>query len=305
MTAVPGAGRYAPSPSGDLHLGNLRTALIAWLWARSTDRRFLMRVEDLDRARSGSAERQLADLAALGLEWDGPVIYQTEHLELYANALATLESRGLVYECYCSRADIQGAVRAPHSPPGAYPGTCRHLTQSQRSLRRREIAPREPSLRLAADIAQLTITDEISGPLTGAVDDMVLRRGDGTYAYNLAVVVDDADMGVDQVVRGDDLLSSTPRQVYLQRLLGLPTPQYGHVPLILGPTGDRLAKRDGAVTLRKLGSGGVGPMEVLSMLARSLDLLGPGELATAPGDLLPAFSPERLPTSPYVWRGEW
>lgn len=283
-----GAGRYAPSPSGDLHLGNLRTALIAWLWARSTGRAFYLRVEDLDRGRSRSAQGQLDDLAALGLTWDGEVMWQSNRISAYDAALRKLD----VYECYCTRADIQNAPRAPHAPEGAYPGTCRNLLASQREQRRAQIAPRMPSLRLRAGISELTVRDELKGAYTGVVDDLVLRRGDGTFAYNLAVVVDDAAMGVDQVVRGDDLLPSTPRQVYLQQLLGLPTPSYGHVPLVLGPTGKRLAKRDGAVTLADLAQQGVGVDQVRKWLFASI-----GMTTTQP---LAEFSPHLLPREPII-----
>lgn len=286
--SIAGAGRFAPSPTGDLHVGNLRTALLAWLFARSTGRGFLMRVEDLDRSRAGSAERQLADLAAIGLDWDGPTVQQTDRLPLYSSAIDRLTQEGLVYECFCTRREIAEAPSAPHSPPGAYAGTCRNLTAEERAERRRT---RPAALRLRAAVSEWTVRDEQLGDHTGVVDDLVLRRGDGMIAYNLAVVVDDAAQGVDQVVRGDDLLPSTPRQVYLQHLLDLPTPQYAHVPLVLGPTGQRLAKRDGAVTLADLADRGIGPQRVLAVLA---DSLGLGS-ATTPRELLLRFDPATLP----------
>src|SRR4051794_1717063 len=263
-------GRFAPSPTGDLHLGNLRTALLAWRFARAPGGRFLMRVEDLDtgRVRPGVEERQLAALQAIGIDWDGPVVRQSERLELYAAALARLDT----YPCFCTRAEIREAASAPHGPVGAYPGTCRELSEAERA--EREAAGRPPALRVRAD---------------GSVDDFVVRRGDGAYAYNLAVVVDDAAMGVDQVVRGDDLLDSTPRQVWLAEALGLPVPDYVHVPLVLGPDGARLAKRHGAVTLRELDPG-----EALAWILRSLGL--PRE-----GDPVDAFDPVRLPTEPTVF----
>lgn len=249
-----GAGRYAPSPSGDLHLGNLRTALLAWGLARQSGRRFVMRVEDLDRVRPGAAQRQLQDLAALGIDWDGDVLYQSSRTAAYQEALDKLSQAGLVYECYCSRKDILAAPTAPHAAPGAYPGTCRDLPEDVRERRRAYLASqgRTPSLRLRADRDTWRVHDIFAGEYTGAVDDFVLRRGDGVMAYNLAVVVDDAFSGVDQICRGDDLLPSAPRQAYLAHLLGLPQPTYAHVPLVLGPGGQRLAKRDGAVTLRQL-----------------------------------------------------
>jgi glutamyl-tRNA synthetase len=263
-------GRFAPSPTGDLHLGNLRTALLAWLFARKRGSRFRMRVEDLDvgRVRPGIEERQLADLRAVGVDWDGPVVRQSERLDLYAAALERLDT----YPCFCTRAEIREAASAPHGPVGAYPGTCRELSAGERA--EREAAGRPPALRARAD---------------GSVDDFVVRRGDGAYAYNLAVVVDDAAMGVDQVVRGDDLLDSTPRQVWLAGALRLPTPDYVHVPLVLGPDGARLAKRHGAVTLRELDAG-----EALAWILESLGL--PRE-----GDLVDAFDPVRLPTEPTVF----
>lgn len=293
------AGRFAPSPSGDLHVGNLRTGLLAWLFARSTGRRFLIRVEDLDRVRPGSQQRQLADLAALGLDWDEEPMIQSQRRDVYATAIADLTARGLVYECFCTRREILQAASAPHAPDGAYPGTCRNLTAEQTKARHAEGRP--PALRLRADPhAEFEISDLLSGPYTGQVDDLVLRRGDGVPAYNLAVVVDDAAQGVDQVVRGDDLLSSTPRQAYLASLMGLPIPEYAHVPLALNGSGQRLAKRDGAVTVADLAAAGCDATEVLSMIARSLCLAGPGEPVDA-ATLLERFNPSLLPREPWVF----
>lgn len=259
-----GNGRYAPSPSGDLHLGNLRTAVLAEAWARATGRGFRLRIDDIDAARSSeiSADRQLEDLEAVGVSWDGAVARQSDTLERYEVALDRLVEDGLVYECYCSRKDIAEASRAPHAVPGRYPGTCRELTEAQREQKREELAAvgRVPALRLRAQVTEWSVrevfsAEAVDGWYTGDVDDMVLRRGgaqDMGFAYNLAVVVDDTLAGIDQVVRGDDLLSSAPRQAYLAHLLDLPEVEYVHVPLVLGPTGQRLAKRDGAVTLRQL-----------------------------------------------------
>lgn len=306
-SAGSGAGRYAPSPSGDLHLGNLRTALVAWLFARGSGRRFLMRIENLDRARdAGAADAQLRDLAAIGIDWDGPPILQTEQGVRHAAAIEQLAAAGLVYECTCSRKDILAAPSAPHAPPGAYPGTCRELSESERAAARDRIAPRKPALRLRVPTgtAAPEFDDLLLGRVGGDIDDFVLRRGDGTVAYNLAVVVDDAASGVDQIVRGDDLAPSTPRQILLQRLLGLASPpevEYAHVPLVLGPGGDRLAKRDGAVTLSDLADQGVGAGDVLSMLAESLNLAAPAERVTT-AQLLARFDPELLPGEPWVWK---
>lgn len=301
-----GAGRYAPSPSGDLHLGNLRTAMLAWLFARGTGRAFLMRIEDTDRGRdAGAAAQQLSDLAEIGIEWDGEPVVQSGRIAEHEAAIARLADAGLVYECTCTRREILEAPSAPHAPPGAYPGTCRDRTPEERAEARRRIAPRRPALRLRAPegLRELEFDDLVLGRVTGAVDDLVLRRGDGAIAYNLAVVVDDAAMGVDQVVRGDDLAPSTPRQILLQRLLGLPSPpevEYAHVPLVLGPSGARLAKRDGAVTLADLGRRGIGAEEVRTMLAASLGLADPGERVTME-DLLERFDPAALPRRPWAW----
>ncbi|MFF2114243.1 tRNA glutamyl-Q(34) synthetase GluQRS [Rhodococcus sp. ACS1] len=294
-----GAGRFAPSPSGDLHLGNLRTAVLAWLFARSTGRRFLLRVEDLDRVRDGARDRQLADLAELGLDWDGDVVSQSHRLPRYDAAIAELHAAGLTYECFCTRREILKAASAPHAPQGAYPGTCRNLTPDERADRL--AGERPPALRLRADVTSFTIDDVLHGSYSGMVDDLVLRRGDGTPAYNLAVVVDDAAQGIDQVVRGDDLLSSAPRQAYLAGLLGLTAPAYAHVALALNEDGKRLAKRDGAVTLTDLKALGRTPSDVLGVLAASLGLAEPGE-AVDLGTLLVRFDPARLHREPWVVR---
>ncbi|MDF2824065.1 MAG: Glutamate--tRNA ligase [Mycobacterium sp.] len=285
-----GAGRFAPSPSADLHIGNLRTAVLAWLFARSTHRRFLVRVEDLDdRSNTTIAARQVADLAAIGITWDGTPELQSTHEDRYTHVIEELRGRGLVYECYCSRKEIQQAPRAPHAPEGAYPGTCRDLSDAER--RRRRTGPRTPALRLRSDTHSHTVTDLVHGTYTGVVDDLVLLRGDGVPAYNLAVVVDDAAQGIDQVVRGEDLLPSSPRQAYLGMLLGHPTPVYAHVPLALNADGKRLAKRDGAVTLAD-----IGVASALEQIAASL-----GYSATSLPGMLDEFDPARLPRHPWIY----
>ncbi|MCC8929124.1 tRNA glutamyl-Q(34) synthetase GluQRS [Rhodococcus sp. I2R] len=289
------SGRFAPSPSGDLHLGNLRTALLAWLFARSTGRRFLMRMEDLDRVREGSEARQLADLRAIGLDWDGPVVRQSQRTALYENAIAFLTAAGLTYECFCTRREILEAASAPHAPAGAYPGTCRNLTDAQKSAQ-----TRPPALRLRAEVTEFAVDDVVVGRFHGQVDDVVLRRVDGVPSYNLAVVVDDGDQGVDQVVRGDDLLSSSPRQAYLATLLGITVPTYAHVPLALNSQGNRLAKRDGAVTLEDQAALGLGPRDVLSIMAQSLELAAPDEPVTVE-QLLRRFDPAALPRTPWIF----
>ncbi|MGE2720116.1 tRNA glutamyl-Q(34) synthetase GluQRS [Mycolicibacterium celeriflavum] len=285
------AGRFAPSPSADLHIGNLRTAILAWLFARSTGRRFLMRVDDLDdRTFAEVGQRQIADLSAIGLTWD-LVEWQSENPERYAAAIAELEGRGLLYECYCSRRDIAQAPRAPHAPQGAYPGTCRDLTDAERAQRRAETG-RPPALRLRTDAIVHTVHDILHGEYTGIVDDFVVRRGDGVPAYNLAVVVDDAAQSVDQVVRGDDLLPSSPRQAYLARMLGYTEPVYAHVPLVLNEDGARLAKRDGAVTLAE-----IGVPRALAQIGESL-----GWRARDVEGMLAEFDPQRLPRRPWIYR---
>ena len=293
MTGSLGAGRYAPSPTGDLHLGNLRTAVLAWLFARSTGRRFLLRIEDLDagRVRPGIAERQTADLVALGLDFDPPTLLQSGRTDAYAAALARLAGR--TFECFCTRREIAEAASAPHGRTPRYPGTCRDLTAAERAERRRT---RTPALRLRAAGAVHTVHDLRHGEVTGPVDDLVVRRNDGVASYHLAVVVDDGDTGVDQVVRGEDLLDAAVGQAHLATLLGYPAPAYAHVPLALNPAGHRLAKRDGAVTLAELAALGVAPSQVLGTVAVSLGL----PPARTAADLLPHFDPDRLPRRPWV-----
>lgn len=306
-TAAAGAGRYAPSPSGDLHLGNLRTAILAWLLARRAGLRFLMRIEDLDRVRPGAAEQQLADLKSLGLDWDATpgedpqrhdhVLRQSTRIAAYDTAVQTLQDAGLIYECYCTRREILEAASAPHAIPGSYPGTCRTLSDAEREQRRRE---RPPALRLRADVTEFTVQDMFFGDYTGAVDDVVVRRNDGTYAYNLAVVVDDHYQGVTQVVRGDDLLSSAPRQAYLATLLGYEPPQYAHVPLALNTEGKRLAKRDGAVTLRQLREAGFGESDILEWIRTSIPVSGAPKFPASVQDFVAYFDPQTMNREPWV-----
>jgi glutamyl-tRNA synthetase len=288
-------GRFAPSPTGTLHLGNLRTALLAWLYARSAGGRFLVRMEDLDagRVRPGSAEEQLADLAALGLDWDGEVAFQSARLERYGAAIAQLRAAGRLYECFCTRAEIRSAASAPHGPlpEGHYPGTCLRLSASERAERR--ASGRPAALRVRANGERVGFEDRVLGRVEDVVDDFVVRRNDGAPAYNLAVVVDDAAQGVGLVVRGDDLADTTPRQLLLARLLGLPEPEHAHVPLVVGPDGARLAKRHGGVTLRE-----VEPPAALAWMAASLGL----PAGASPRALLAAFDPAAFPREPAVWR---
>ncbi|OYO06594.1 tRNA glutamyl-Q(34) synthetase GluQRS [Enemella evansiae] len=297
-----GAGRYAPSPTSQLHVGNLRTAVLADLFAHASGRGLRLRVEDLDtdrvRAAGGVTEQQLADLAALGLRFDGPVVRQSERLTAYATAADRLG--GAVYECFCTRREIAEAASAPHADGyRPYPGTCRELTEPERAARRRE---RPAALRVRADGVRMSVRDLLHGEVSGVVDDFVLRRADGVWAYNLAVVVDDLAMGVDQVVRADDLLSSAPRQAWLAERLGGAAPDYAHVPLVVNARGVRLAKRDGAVGLAELAAEGHDTAEVLAWIGRSLGLAAPGDRVDL-ALLRDRFDPASTPLDPVVFTG--
>lgn len=278
--------------------------MLAWCFARSAGGRFLVRMEDLTTGAAPVAESsQLADLEVLGLGHDGPVVRQSERRELHEEALDRLVATGRTYECFCSRREIREAAAAPHGPSaeGAYPGTCRGLTARQRADRRAD--GRLPALRLRAGGARVVVEDRRLGTAAVVVDDdPVLRRADGVVAYHLAVVVDDADQGVDEVVRGDDLWHATPTQALLQDLLGLTRPGYVHVPLVLGPDGARLAKRHGAVTLADRAALGESPAATLGVMAASLGLAVPGEEVDA-ATVLDRFRPDRLPRGPWVLEG--
>jgi glutamyl-Q tRNA(Asp) synthetase len=248
-------GRFAPSPTGELHLGSLFTAAASFLDARTRNGRWLVRMEDIDRPREvpGAADRILATLEAFGFEWDGAVLRQSERTEIYAAALSRLGAAGLTFECSCSRADLAEEPR--------YPGYCR-------------CGPKDPSLatatRLRIDPGRVTFTDRIQGEysqdVAHEVGDVVLRRRDGLHSYLLAVVVDDAAQGVSEVVRGADLFDNTPRQIYLQRRLGLPTPVYAHVPALIEADGRKLAKSARSVPLER--------ERARSQLVYVFDLLG-------------------------------
>ncbi len=288
-------GRYAPSPSGDLHLGNLRTALLAWLFARCSDGKFVLRIEDLDqpRVRPGASERMLFDLRWLGLDWDegpdngGPYApyVQSERQEIYRIYLQRLIDKGLIYPCYCSRAEIARAASAPHGNEGPrYPGTCRYLTQAQR--RQHEVNNRRPSLRFRVD-DELTIsfTDLLVGPVEQQVQqtvgDFIVCRSDGIFAYQFAVVVDDALMHINQVVRGVDLLESTARQILLFEALGFHVPTFAHVPLVLDEDGKRFSKRIQSAGLEPLRGKGVTPEQVVGRMAAECGLVDWGEELSA------------------------
>ena len=283
-------GRFAPSPTGPLHVGNLRTALVASALARSLGGDFIVRFEDLDRVTSSNdiAVQQLQDLSAVGVTSDSEPVFQSDRFDLYDAHIDRLTAIGRVYECYCSRKEIREAAQAPHGGSVVYPGTCRDLTEKERSRRRLE---RPPALRLRSNGAVVHFTDVLAGDCEGPVDDVVLRRNDGVPAYNLAVVVDDELQGVTQVVRGDDLLGVTPSHIHLQHLLGFSTPTYVHVPLVCGTNGERLAKRHGAVTLADLVAEGHSADDVRVHLWSSL------------GQTSETFNIELVPRESYVWRG--
>jgi glutamyl-tRNA synthetase len=293
-------GRFAPSPSGPLHVGNLRTAMVAWLCARADGSRFRLRIEDLDPVTSQAEHEagQLADLAALGIDWDGPVVRQSERRPAHEAAIASLVERGLTYPCFCSRREVREASAAPHVAPGTYPGTCRHLSEVE--VEARVAAGRPAALRLRSSGEPVTIVDESRGAVTRPTDDLVLRRNDGVPAYHVAVVVDDAHQGVAEVVRGDDLLDATPSQAHLLDLLGLPRPTWRHVPLVLGPDGERLAKRHGAVTLADLARDGVTAAQVRAVLAASLGIASAREPLPL-AQLCDRFDPGAMPSQPWVW----
>ena len=310
-----GRGRFAPSPTGPLHLGNARTALLAWLAARAAGASFVMRVEDLDgpRVRPGLEGSILDELRWLGLDWDeGPDVggprgpyRQSERAATYAAAVAQLRQAGLAYPCFCSRAEIAAASQAPHGPSDEgprYPGTCRALSASEVEERRRR---RPPAWRFRAPDGPVAFDDAVHGAcvfdVAGETGDFVVMRADGIAAYQLAVVVDDAAMGIEQVVRGDDLLSSTARQLLLYRALGLAAPCFAHVPLVVGEDGERLAKRHGALSLGELRERGADARNVVGVLA-ALCGLAPDGTRVHPRELVTGFALSRLPRAPAVLR---
>lgn len=290
MSGMKTIGRFAPSPTGELHLGNLRTALAAWASARSVGGEFVVRFEDLDQFNSSAhhALRQAEDLSALGIVSDSTPVFQSHRFDLYHDAISDLVARGLTYECFCTRKEIREAAVAPHGAVGVYPGTCRELSSAERS---RKAAERPGALRLLSGGVVESFVDYVHGSVTGVADDVVLRRNDGVPSYNVAVVVDDALQGVTEVVRGDDLLDVTASQVRLQKLLGLREVTYGHVPLVVGPDGERLAKRHGAVTLYELEQTGMTAADVRDMLWVSLGQTGE------------KFNWALVPREPFIWSG--
>ena len=288
-------GRFAPSPTGELHLGNARTALLSWLWARSEGGGYALRVEDIDRprVRPGMAEQQLEELRWLGLDWDGAPVFQSQRTHLYEDALRRLGEQ--VYPCFCSRAEIAAAASAPHGDEGPrYPGTCAQLTRAQRVETQKA---RTPALRLRVPPGVIAFDDALLGPqvfdVQAMTGDFVLRRADGIFAYQLAVTVDDGAMGITQVLRGADLISSTPRQILLHRLLGQPEPRWAHAPLVLSSAGERLSKRDKALSLSALRAQGADPRKLVADLARLSGIQT--SPACEPDELLSGFSLARIP----------
>ena len=291
-------GRFAPSPSGRMHLGNLWSCLLAWLSARSAGGRMVLRLEDLDvdRCRPAYCDQVMRDLEWLGLDWDNEPVYQSRRSHIYEEYFHQLEQQGLIYPCYCTRAE-RLAASAPHRSDGVavYDGRCRRLTrQEQQAL----AASRRPAFRVAVPEQEFVFDDLCQGVCRQQLDtqcgDFILRRSDGVYAYQLAVVVDDALMGVTQVVRGSDLLDSTPRQLWLCDTLSFARPEHAHVPLLLAPDGRRLAKRDRDLELGQLQHVCTAP-ELVGRLAH-LAGLTPEYMPMTPTQLIPLFSWDKIPS---------
>ena len=299
----PTVGRFAPSPSGRMHLGNAFSALIAWLAVRSVGGEMVLRQEDLDpqRCKREYADQIEADYRWLGLDWDrggsagGDDYYQSNRDDIYAEAMETLRKNHLIYSCFCTRNQLH-AASAPHATDGTtlYPGTCRNLTPAEQTERAKT---RKPAMRVKVPDERISFTDHIMGAyhqnLAQSCGDFILRRSDGVFAYQLAVVVDDARMGVTEVVRGADLLSSTARQLYLYRLLGLPAPKFAHCPLLLAPDGRRLSKRDGDQSLENLRAKYTAE-EIVGRLAFAYGLQ-PEPAPRTPESLIPDFSWDKVP----------
>ena len=304
---APSTTRLAPSPTGALHLGNARTFLLNHLLAERLGWRVLMRVEDLDhpRVKAGSDRQALEELAWLGLRWDPPAVYQSERIGRYTAALKRLRQAGWAYPCTCTRKDVEQAASAPHRDDGqlTYPGTCRDRWDSAEHARRE--TGREPAWRVRVHDEPIHFTDDFAGPqairLESSCGDFPILKRDGSAAYQLAVGVDDADDGVDAIVRGDDLLDSTPRQIHLRRLLGLsPEPRHWHFPLVIGPDGRRLAKRHGDTRIDAYRQGGTPAERMLGLLGFWSGIL-PERRSADMAELLERFDPARVPANPVVF----
>lgn len=278
------AGRFAPSPTGPLHLGSLVAAAGSWLSARQSGARWLVRIEDLDRARviPGAESEILRSLERYGLLWDGEIVRQSERTSIYEQALDELRTKGRAYDCACSRSDLQPAASAPAAAESVYPGICRDGIPDGR-------APR--SVRFRVDEGAIRFVDavhaEVIEDVRRSTGDFVIRRADGLFAYQLAVVVDDAAQNITEVVRGGDLLASTARQIALQQALALPAPAYAHLPLIVNADGSKLGKREGALPLPSLGRS-----RLLATLRFVLMVLGiPDAEGDAPEEMLQSALP--------------
>lgn len=286
----PVVGRFAPTPSGKIHLGNVFSALLAWASVRAAGGKMILRIEDLDpRAQNQSvADDLMRDYEWLGLSWDEGPFYQSRRTDAYQEALVTLSGRGLTYPCFCSRAELH-AASAPHASDGTfvYQGTCRGLTKEQVAEKSKT---RNPAIRLkvpdeSSPLAQISVVDRVYGPysenLARDCGDFLIRRSDGVFAYQLAVVVDDGLMGVTEVVRGRDLLPSAARQTYLGNLLGFGRHEYAHVPLLMGPDGHRLSKRNLDTDVASLREDGLSAEAIIGRLAEAIGVADPGERLTA------------------------
>lgn len=306
MTEHPVCGRFAPTPSGRIHLGNILCAMISWLSVRSKGGRYLLRIEDLDAMRCprSLADQIEADLEWFGIDWDdgghagGDEWYQSARTEYYDRCFAALQEQGLVYPCFCSRAELHTA-QAPHRADGTYiyAGTCRNLTPEQILERTKK---RKPAARLRVPDREMSFIDGCQGLYTENIasdcGDFLIRRSDGVYGYQLAVVADDAAMGVTEVVRGRDLLESTPRQMYLYELLGFEAPEFYHIPLLTAPDGRRLSKRDGDLDLGILRERFGSPEPIIGMMAKAIGLR-PTIEPTSMHELIADFSWDKIPKS--------
>ena len=309
-------GRFAPTPSGDMHLGNAKIALLSWLQIRSAGGEFVLRIEDIDTQRSKPkiTDRIISDLKWLGLDWDeGPELggahgpyWQSERLELYHAALSKLQEMGRLYPCYCSRAELLAVADAPHglsSEGAAYAGTCRFLSEAERIEKAKS---KTPSLRFALGEDAISFEDGIFGPQSsppGSGGDFIVRRADGMYSYQLAVTVDDALMGITDVLRGADLLDSTPRQLQLYRALELTPPNFAHAPLLLGEDGHRLAKRHGDLGISALRMAGAKPEAIIGWLAYISGIIDMPE-PVQPYELASSFSLPHISHQPFILTGQ-